>query len=207
MAVVGDLALVSLKYSGPAGELVNTFGFEAINVAGTLANLASAFQTAVVKASSGGILNGAANTISSSELHVADVVPGTSAGYDYTYGPIAGGDASSEELPPQVTAVVTWRTALAGRSYRGRTFLPTTAEQNQDSGVLGATYTGYVNAFITQMLAVFGPTGSDTNWQFVVISRFNNGSPRATPIGTPVTSGLLRPRLYTQRRRVFGHGR
>lgn len=46
-----------------------------------------------------------------------------------------GGQNTAGGMPLEVSLVVSWKTALAGRSYRGRTFLPPFHEnQNDDSG-------------------------------------------------------------------------
>jgi hypothetical protein len=200
----GDLARVNLLYVDNTRSLTleNVFGFKALGGSATLANLASAFKTAVVKNTSGGLLHLMPPAITSDRLTVVDVSPGTAAEAELDYTAVAGGRSSGDQLPQQSAAVITWRTGLAGRSFRGRTYLPGLGEGDQVDGVLNGTYETDAAAFAAQMLAVFGVGGSDTNWQFVVISEVSSGSPRVPPIGTPVTAAVVRPFIQTQRRRA-----
>lgn len=202
----GDLAELVVHYDRGGERYENVFGFKALQDTSTLAQLATAFKTALVKNTSGGLLFNMLNTVTSSSLSVRDVAPGTAAGYDYAYTAVAGGTTSTDMLPPQAAAVISWRTALAGRSYRGRTYLPGMVESNQAAGLWTATVITGCEAIVTQMLAVFGPSGTDTNWQFCIISRYLNGAKRGTPVGTNVISGLSTTVVYTQRRRTIGRG-
>lgn len=199
---IGDLARVNLIYgdSGRSLTYENVFGFKAISVGASLTGLSTAFKTALVKNTSGGILSRMNSTISSDQLTVRDVLPGTAAEVTNTYTAVLGGVAS-ESLPPQCAGVITWRTGLSGRSHRGRTFLPGVAESDQSDGILLSGYITAVQAVVTQMLAVFGPAGSDTNWQFVVISEVSAGVPRVPKIGTAITAGVVQPDVQSQRRR------
>lgn len=202
MPLVGDIAELDLFLSGQYSKFQYTFGFECINAAGTFAGLASGFKTALVKNGAGGLFANCASSVSSVELRIRDVKPGTAATYDYSYASVAGADVSGQELPPQCALVLSWFTALAGRSYRGRTYLTGFTEQTQDNGVWDSTHLTNVTGIITQMLTVYGSGGTDGNWQFGVISRYLNGAPRITPVITPVTSGVARAYVYTQRRRT-----
>jgi hypothetical protein len=206
MSAVNDIAQVRLFFTLAGQQMECGFGFRCLNVAGTLANLASDFKTAMVKNSSGGLLYPMTDDTTSSSLRVMDVKPGTAAPYDYTYATVAGGETSSDPLPPQCAAVLTWHTAFSGRSYRGRTYLPGLGEITQVAGAWTSTYLTALGTIVTQMLAVFGPGGSNANWEFGVISRVNNGAPRPTPIETQITSGAVRTTVFTQRRRTIGVG-
>lgn len=203
---IGDLAELSVIYQGPYSEYVNTFGFKALDSGSTFANLASAFQTALVKNTSGGLLFPISADVSVAELHVRDVVPGTAAGYDLAFSPVLGGDSGSHQLPPQAAVVLSWKTALAGRSYRGRTYMPGLTEGNQEKGDLSGAIITNFTTIITQMINVFGVSGTDPNWRFVIISRWSNGVERNPPTSQDVTSGLVRPYVYNQRRRTIGVG-
>lgn len=203
---VGDLAEVVVKWNGFPGQVLNVFGFEAISAGATLVNLGSAFQTALVKNTVGGLLNTVLSGFSVSELQINDVLPGTAAPALTSFPAVSGSAITGEALPPQCSAVLSWRTALAGRSFRGRSYLPGKGEAEQIGGVWSSTQLSALNAIAAQFLAVFGPSGTDLNWQFVVISRVASGAPRVPPIGTPVISGAARSTVFTQRRRVAGVG-
>jgi hypothetical protein len=199
---VGDLAEVNVIYlkSDDLTVQENVFGFKALTSGATRSGLATAFKTALVKSTSGGLLNVANGLISSDRLTVSDVKPGTGAEVELDYAAVVGATAG-EALPPQCAQVISWRTSLAGRSFRGRSYLPAPTENVQNAGILNSTQQTALAAIVTQMLAVFGPSGSDGNWQFCVISRVSAGAPRVPPIGTEVTVGVVRTSLQTQRRR------
>lgn len=119
---------------------------------------------------------------------------------EYTTGfPIVGQLAGGFELPHQVALVTTIKTAYAGRSYRGRNYLPAMAEGNSTNGLFttGAT-TPVANAWTT-FLGHYGASGSDTNWRFVVWSDKLN-------VGTNVTSFVVRSNPGVIRRRRVGVG-
>jgi hypothetical protein len=200
----GDLARVNVMYTDTQRTLTfeNVFGFIAKGGSATLSNLGSAFQTALIKNTSGGLLYAMVPVVTCDQLIVRDVNPGTAAEVELDFTAVAGGIVGGDPLPPQSAGVITWRTGFAGRSFRGRTYLPGVSESDSTDGTLSSGYLTRLGTIITQMLAVFGPSGSDTNWQFAVISEVSAGAPRVPPIGTAVTAGVQRPFVQTQRRRA-----
>src|SRR3990172_1976670 len=50
------------------------------------------------------------------------------------------GDRGLERLPPMDAALISWRTAFFGRSYRGRTYLAPVSEQDSNGGFLQPAY-------------------------------------------------------------------
>lgn len=206
MSTPGDLVQIDTLWTAPSGTFVNSFGFECVQAeVGGMPGLLSAFKTALVKNTSGGLLYCAVDDINISLLRATDVYPGTAAGAELSFAAINGAD-TGDPLPWQCAGVISWRTALAGKSYRGRTYIPGPSEGDTLGGLVTAQYIADLNAVVTQMLAVFGPAGSNTDWRFSIISRIANGVPRAAPVGTPVISGVARSVFYTQRRRVLGVG-
>lgn len=107
-------------------------------------------------------------------------------------GPVSGGTAG-KLLPPQVAQVVTLRTALAGKSFRGRVYLggfadgSLTAQGTQDPGSASAGV-----AFVTGIQTAFTSNGLT----LAIMSRKSN-------VGTPVTLIMSRTNTWeTQRRRA-----
>lgn len=203
----GDIYAVRVQYSGPGGISENGLAFAARQaVAGDAQlDLANAFRTALIKNTSGGLLYGMTTNFSCTTIRVEDVKPGTLATFEQSAAAVAGNDAG-QALPPQNAVVITLYTAVKGRSYRGRIYLPGVSENAWDgSAMVGAILTNYLT-IPTQLLAVFGPSGSNANWQLVVVSRYLNKIKRATPVGTAVTSAVVDPIIHTQRRRVLGVG-
>ena len=205
VGTVGDLCEVVVTYATPPGVMQNVFGFRAISTTGTLSSLATDFKNALVKNTSGGLLFNGATVVSCSTVQSRDVKPGTLAPFDLTFSAIAG-TGGADLLPPQCSEVLSWKTSLQGRSYRGRTYLPPLTEAENNAGTLISTAITNLNTIVTQMLTVFGPAGTNTDWQFGIISRVNGGVPRPTPTFAAVVSGACRSTIRTQRRRVLGVG-
>lgn len=206
MSSPGDIAQVSVVYNTPAGIAQNNFGF--VNIladAGGLASLASKFTTAMVKNTSGGLLYEQVDDNFVTEVDVEDVKPGTAATYVYTFSAVSG-RLAGDPVPAQIAAVLSLRTDLKGRSYRGRVYLPGISELDVDMKSFNAGAITAFSTIATQLLAVFGPAGSDTQWRLAVISRWNNKVKRATPVATQVTSIAVDTIPFSQRRRVFGVG-
>lgn len=206
MPSVGDIAQVRLFYFMAGQYFECAFGFQCLSGTATLQDLADDFKAAVVKNTSGGFFYGLDDACGSTQLRVEDVKPGTAASVDLSYAAVAGDVGSVDPLPPQCAAVISWRTALAGRSYHGRSYIAGLPETRQSAGTIDATGLSNLTAFVNQMIAVFGVGGTNTDWQFGVISRIAGGVPRAAPIITDVTAGIPRATVYTQRRRTLGVG-
>lgn len=98
---------------------------------------------------------------------------------------------STNNLPADVALVITWRTMLRGRSYRGRTYLGPLVEAAMDSSGNPAS------AFITRISEVapllIGADGT-RDWQISVLSR-------TVPTATPVVRADVDHEFDTQRRR------
>lgn len=108
------------------------------------------------------------------------------------------GSSSTDMLPPFVSPLVSWRTGLAGRSRRGRTYMFPTVEAHQVGGLLAPTYTGPWSDWADQMLQIGGGLEFAV-WKLVIRSDVLNQS-------IPVTSYLLRLALARQSRRALGVG-
>lgn len=115
------------------------------------------------------------------------------AGADLSFVPIVGGQTSGDTMPFQTGSLVSWKTGLIGRSFRGRTYLPPYTENGQTAGSL-------TSAMLTA-LGVFGveavnlpATASYGEWQLVIWSQ-------VLTVATDVVNGI--PSTYTaiQRRR------
>jgi|ERR1051326_1155131 hypothetical protein len=111
--------------------------------------------------------------------------------------PIHGTD-SGGPLPWQTAAVVTWRTALRGKSFRGRTYLGGFTESFSDGRDVSSTLISAIEDWRDDMLSgIDGSIGS-----LAVTSRQHNKEPRLIGISTAITSGEVNPFWGTQRRRA-----
>jgi len=111
----------------------------------------------------------------------------------------AAGTRSTEPLPPQTCGVISLKTALAGRHFRGRIYLPFPAEN--DNGVTHIPSATYITNASTLMTGIFVTTGvvgatGTTNMKPVIFNRLTGGT-------TDVVSGRVREGWGTQRRRSY----
>ena len=113
------------------------------------------------------------------------------------------GTGSGDSVPLNAAWVFSYRTALRGRSYRGRGYQPgllnsiLTSPGIGNSAILTAIAANYVQWLITSV-----PAG----WTWVVASHFHNKAPRASAVLTPIISVVVDTLLDSQRRRLVGRG-
>jgi hypothetical protein len=103
------------------------------------------------------------------------------------------GTGVSQQLPDQVSYCVTLRTALAGKRYRGRFYIPAADEAANDAlGVPTATYVAAAVAFVNACTAALTTSGLTP----AVLSR-------VLLTGQAITTAVGRRNLWnTQRRRL-----
>jgi hypothetical protein len=109
--------------------------------------------------------------------------------------------------PLQLAAVVSWRTALAGRAYRGRSFLGPLTASAVSGSALAAGFVSGVNAAATVLVASASGT-----FKFVVVSKsglhwhktgdHTYASAFHTGFTTPITSGSTGNAIRTMRSRA-----
>lgn len=101
-------------------------------------------------------------------------------------------------MPPRNTAVVSLRTGLIGRSFRGRFFLPAMNEDDVNNGILNATYHSLIGDYTADATLITGP-GSANEYSLTIYS------PTLTGVGPVidnlVTNALVRFQVGSQRRR------
>lgn len=111
------------------------------------------------------------------------------------------GDLASSPLPRQVAGLISLRTPFAGRSQRGRMYLPFPAtESNDDSYSPTGLYIGALNTIgATRLLTQTVTVGVDSITLDPVIFS------RQTGLVYPITAFIVRDAWATQRRRgTFG---
>lgn len=126
--------------------------------------------------------------------------------YEYTVSPPVTGSSEDDDLPPQLAAVVSWRTAVGGRAGRGRTYIAGLAENanTEEAGPSGALITA---------LNTWAETIRTIGEGLVVISYFQGhtfgGStghktiptPRVAPLVNDVVTGSANVTFGTMRSR------
>jgi hypothetical protein len=142
------------------------------------------------------------------------------------FGDVITGQAGTsvgDLLPPQAATVVSLISGQVGKRKRGRIYLFGQIENNQADGLLTAPYTSTLGPALTTFFNLYkSPTGTSPNFTLGIWSeRTASGCVPATPpqkghvnvntphpelAFTPCTGYILRPVVYTQRRRTRGVG-
>lgn len=138
----------------------------------------------------------------------------TATGPSISVSPVGGdpGGVAGDFLPMNASLAVSFRTALRGRSFRGRNYFVGLADSNVagntvEAGLVAAIQDAY------ELLLPVGGTFTD-DWIWVVASRFSGVDvdghpiPRAAGLTTPITSVVIvDPTVDSARRRLPGRGR
>lgn len=137
-------------------------------------------------------------------IKVTDLQSNVSPVVNYSTGLPVLGTQSGALLPNNVSLCFTKRTALRGRSNRGRLYWPGFGEASVvNNSVSGALVTSIITG-LNNMRTVVSPIG---NWEMVVVSRFTDKAPRVAGIFTPVTNFTCDGVVDSQRRRLPGRGK
>lgn len=104
-------------------------------------------------------------------------------------------------MPNNVALVMSLRTGIRGRSYRGRVYVGGIPESNAlGNNALAAYRDALVDRYDDLLIFAVGIGIPDA--QLVVLSYFANGVVRASPVATPVSSVTADTRFDTMRRRM-----
>lgn len=116
--------------------------------------------------------------------------------------PLAGTNGSPS-LPNNCAIVLTKRTLLRGRSFRGRIYVPGLVE----AYVTGNTYApGNLATTVTDWSRLLTFTTASDTWDMVVVSRYNANAPRVNAVITEVSSLDSDGVIDSQRRRLPKRG-
>jgi hypothetical protein len=110
----------------------------------------------------------------------------------------SGGVVLQQALPPQIAEVVTFRTAVGGRQFIGRCYLPPlgTASDAGDGTILGTADTALTTRFNDWVVGIQNSVTIPQTLVHVVVSLTGNSA-------EPVTARELRSRFDVQRRRAL----
>jgi len=145
------------------------------------------------------------------EVQVTDLTSATAGQVAVAPAITALGDLNQEPMPNAVSFTVSFRTALRGRSFRGRNYVVGLGiEQVTGNNVNPAVITSFIANYDNLLLLA-----SSQGCTWVVVSRFSGIDPdtkkpipRVTGVTTPVTSvTVVDSTVDTQRRRGPGRGR
>jgi len=144
------------------------------------------------------------------EVVVSSMTTASSAQVTVTPTATAAGSAGANIMPGNVTMSVSFRTALRGRSFRGRNYVAGMTEDQVAGNIFVSTITGTWKSAYEAIAAAIASTG----WTWVVVSRFSGVDavtkvpiPRATGVTTPVLAVVVVDDFVdSQRRRLAGRG-
>lgn len=126
-----------------------------------------------------------------------NVVPPTTT--EITTGFPLTGLVAGDCVGQQLAAIVTFRTPYAGRSYRGRVYMPGISESNALMAGPGAGPQADLYTVFNGMVGIYGQGGSDPDWTWGVYSKKLN-------VFTPISSVVVRTVWGVIRRRRAGVG-
>lgn len=121
----------------------------------------------------------------------------------YATGLPSAGSNASPALPNNCALVITKRTALRGRSYRGRFYF---GALNEASVTANTVSVGLSGGLVTALNLLNNFTTATEEWFAVVVSRYTNNLPRPGGIATRITSHDTDSVVDSQRRRLPRRG-
>lgn len=143
------------------------------------------------------------NTLQFNGIRFVDLSDQNGFVFDYVTGFPKTGALTGASMPNNVACVVTKRTPLRGRSFRGRIYMPGLTEDNVTANAIaGSLVTAYIS-FWNACLS-FPLTADEA--LLCVVSRQSNNAPRTTGLATVVTHFTCDGIIDSQRRRLPGRG-
>lgn len=146
-------------------------------------------------------------------VRARDLTSASGAVAEVNFPPLSGGDLGDTPLPGNVAACVSHKTGLAGRSFRGRTYLGGIVKPGTTGNLLDSGYvTDILNAFDALDAGI---TAAGGTWG--VVSKYSGytqtppkykkvPTPRVAGIFTDIIDNSMDNRLDSQRKRLAGRG-
>lgn len=151
------------------------------------------------------------NQWSTVAVHLRDLTTEAGLVADFSSTPTTGG-VGAEPTPNNVAACISFRTGTAGRSYRGRNYIPAIPGTMVTTNTLDSDWMGDMAQAYGLLLEGGGALPGD--WEWVVVSRYSGVDadgkpiPRVAGIATPVSTVLFTNAIVdSQRRRLPGRGK
>lgn len=133
-------------------------------------------------------------------LYCEDVAPGTAPPQEWVGALTQVGLSTGEAMPGQVAVITTWKSDLAGRANRGRTYWPGVGVVAFEDGLLGPAGNLAFNAYAADLMARWGPEAILPYARLGTISRQLDGVPRG-PLLIETTHRTVHPSPAMQKRR------
>lgn len=165
MAGVDSLIRASVRMLIQGNEQVNVLYFKQLSAAGDLGGLSDAIKTTLYDV----IKQANPPDWKLADITLSEQVVGGGAQLITTYNTPGVTGANAAALTS--CAVASLRTNLAGRSHRGRQYVPVTALGQITDGLVSASLvTAFQNAY-NAFLAIYGDLGTDTDYTWGIWSR------------------------------------
>lgn len=145
-----------------------------------------------------------APTLSLNNIKCTDLSTQTGFVFQTSSGLPLAGTSASPSMPNNVAIVGTKRTALRGRSYRGRFYVPGLTEATVTDNTVSAPFVTAVLGWGNGMLST---TINGNLYTLGVLSRYNGGVARTQGVITDVTGFTCDGIIDSQRRRLPGRGK
>ena len=207
-----NTALVELVYTYASQIIENTFHVES-NVPFTATTLQSLTQNLFDVWDSTGTFKWCgvrASACSLQQVKGRALDTASSPVYIYTLPtPRIGLQGSGINMPANVTFAVTLQTGVAGRSYRGRIYVPGFVTGNlQANPAQNLVTTAIANAFVASINSLIAQIPAfNANWHLVITSYYNNLAWRTTAVNTRVLNAAYADlAIDSQRRRLAFRG-
>jgi hypothetical protein len=202
----GDLVVVKLLSTCAAEPTINDLSFRIEDPEATWPEQVNAIALALEGPLGTGLggnwATGRSTAFNTYALQVVDVLPGTSPLLELLRG--AQGDLADDCMPPNDSLCVTLRTAVKGRTGRGRMYLNGFPEGSSNGGYWEAAAQDAAVAIAGALLSTFGSPGQPAPYTWGIISRFEFGVKREVPAFTPIDSYTVHNEVRTLRRRAIG---
>jgi len=194
-----DTALVELVYNLPSGQraentlyFLNVGGFSTSDMTALAEELATVWEADFAPFVHDGV--------ELDFIRVTDMNSDTAPSIEVLTS--VAGDAAGANMPGNVTGAVSFKTALRGRSYRGRNYVVGLMDAHIVNDTIDAgVVAGYENAYASLNAAALA-----LGWTHVVASKQHDGVLFNPGTTTPVTSYRMENHIDSQRRRLFGRG-
>lgn len=138
-------------------------------------------------------------------IKMTDLTTSSGSTFDWVHGTTDDlpypGNVGTAELTNQDCSVVTWQTALRGRSFRGRTFMPgLTQDALLDGQTIKSIYVTDLSAWWEAIHEGINTAGGGP-WSHVVVSRVQNKVVLEAGVATPITTFRMNNYVGSQNRR------
>lgn len=210
MTTAGDMIQVRLRGRFDGEPVINDISFAAVADYGTFVlaaqGLITELDAAIGVATSGGTwFGGLSSQYTLDAIEVADVYPGTSAGFQRVVG-FPGSAAGSDAMPPNDSLCITLRSEFRGPGGRGRIYLTGFSEDAASGGYWESGAQDFASTIASGLDTAFGEFGTGS-FRWCILHRYSNGGVRGAPVVKLATPEIKPVQDWTIHNEVRSLGR